>query len=324
MPGADSRQRRPCAARPYTRRTALKTLAILTDRWGWQEQMLAGAAVRAGLACIGASVRQALMDTSSAARPGLRFPGLHEVLPDAVFVRAIPAGSFEQVTLRLACLHGLGELGVLVYNDARSIERSIDKGATSLALHRRGVPQPDTWVCESAAAVQAIVQRECAGGHALVAKPLFGNRGKGLRLINDVADLPAAEAIAGVWYLQRFVGTRQGAVDWRVFVVGGRAIAAMQRRGSGWITNRHQGGECLPAALTAELAAPAEAAVAAVGAAYGGVDLIRAPNGELLVLEVNGIPAWSGLQSVTDVDIATALIHDLRQRLVALELDQAQ
>ena len=47
---------------------------------------------------------------------------------------------FEQVTKRLGVLHALRELGVPVYNDARAIERSVDKSMTSLLLHAAGVP----------------------------------------------------------------------------------------------------------------------------------------------------------------------------------------
>jgi glutathione synthase/RimK-type ligase-like ATP-grasp enzyme len=47
-----------------------------------------------------------------------------------------------------------------------------------------------------------------------------------------------------------------------------------------------------------------------IGADYAGVDLIRDENGRLLVLEINSNPAWKGLQSVTDVNIAWTLADD--------------
>ena len=52
-------------------------------------------------------------------------------------VRSIPAGSFEQVTLRLGLLHALAALGVAVVNDARGIERCVDKSMTSFLLAQR-------------------------------------------------------------------------------------------------------------------------------------------------------------------------------------------
>ena len=61
----------------------------------------------------------------------MAIPGFEGQLPDAAFVRSIAAGSFEQVTLRLSLLHALRELGVAIYNDARAIEKSVDKAMTS-------------------------------------------------------------------------------------------------------------------------------------------------------------------------------------------------
>jgi tetrahydromethanopterin:alpha-L-glutamate ligase len=53
-----------------------------------------------------------------------------------------------------------------------------------------------------------------------------------------------------------------------------------------------------------------------LGLDYAGVDLIPDPYDATrpLVLEVNGVAAWRGLQSVTSVDLAAALVDDLLQR----------
>ena len=61
----------------------------------------------------------------------------------------------------------------------------------------------------------------------------------------------------------------------------------------------------------AELAALAIAAAAAVGADFAGVDIVPAADGNLFVLEVNSMPAWSGLQSVVAVNIADAIAEAL-------------
>ena len=57
----------------------------------------------------------------------------------------VPGGSFEQVTLYLGVLHALRELGVTVWNDARAIERCVDKSTTTFFLQRAGIPTPWTW-----------------------------------------------------------------------------------------------------------------------------------------------------------------------------------
>jgi len=45
--------------------------------------------------------------------------------------------------------------------------------------------------------------------------------------------------------------------------------------------------------------------------------MMRAPDGRLVLLEINSNPAWKGLQSVTDLDIATILASDF---LAAVDL----
>jgi glutathione synthase/RimK-type ligase-like ATP-grasp enzyme len=52
-------------------------------------------------------------------------------------------------------------------------------------------------------------------------------------------------------------------------------------------------------------------ATAALQMAYAGVDIICDQQGRYVVIEVNSVPAWKGLQSVCDVDIAAALAEDL-------------
>ncbi len=103
---------------------------------------------------------------------GLTLPILGSQLPDAVHVRTLSAGSFEAITKRLGILHAMTELGVVVWNDARAIERCVDKSMTSFLLARAGVPTPPTWTMESAEDACALVEREApkrpAGAQAAV------------------------------------------------------------------------------------------------------------------------------------------------------------
>ncbi|SFL95066.1 alpha-L-glutamate ligase, RimK family [Variovorax sp. OV329] len=296
-------------------------VAIMTDEVGWHTRQLQAALRARG--CLGRCVDLAdcRIDTT-ASWHGLVIPGFGRELPDAVLVRGIAGGSFEQVTKRLGVLHALRELGIAVYNDARAIERSVDKSMTSLLLHAARVPTPPTWATESQAQARRIAIREGAAGHALVLKPLFGSQGKGLQLVGQVEGvhhpLPdIAAAYGSLAYLQRFIPAQESpGFDWRVLVVGGRAITAMRRVSSHWVHNVAQGARCEPALLTSELAQLAEAASAALGMDYAGVDLMPSRRGAQ-VIEVNGAAAWQGLQRVTPFNIARALVDDLLDRRLA-------
>jgi glutathione synthase/RimK-type ligase-like ATP-grasp enzyme len=104
-----------------------------------------------------------------------------------------------------------------------------------------------------------------------------------------------------------------------VFVINGKAVGAMKRYGSRWVSNVAQGGSCEFLPPTGQIAELAVAAARAVGIAYCGVDIIRDCEGRLYVLEVNGIPAWKGLQGAlelnSELDIAQALADDFLARL---------
>jgi tetrahydromethanopterin:alpha-L-glutamate ligase len=300
-------------------------VAIVTDDRGWHGARLQQAFRSQRIDVRLVSLRECRIDLTHG-RHGLGIPGFERRLPDGVFVRGIAGGTLEQIVLRLDVLHALRELGVPVYNDARAIERTVDKGMTSFLLYGAGLATPPTCVTESPARARAFLLRETAAGHDVVVKPLFGAQGVGLLRLAAGSDIPEAAQRNGVWYLQRFVETGAGGGgwhDWRVFVIGGVAVAAMVRHGLSWVNNVAQGGRCEAASLNDDLERLAVRACAAVGADYAGVDLIRDPGGRLQVLEVNGVPAWRGLQSVTRIDIAERLVEDFLSRRIAKPTEAA-
>ncbi|HEY8012813.1 MAG TPA: RimK family alpha-L-glutamate ligase, partial [Dongiaceae bacterium] len=242
---------------------------VFIDRPDWHARQLAAAFAKAGVEAVLLSLRHCGF-TGTAGGARLRLPSFEDDdLPLGAFVRSISAGSFEQVTLRLGVLHALRESGVLVYNDARAIERCVDKSMTSFMLQRAGVPTPPTWAVESLEAARAVVRAEASPTRPLVLKPLFGSQGRGLALIESDADLPPADALAGVYYLQHFIGEGTGRWrDWRVFVTGGQAVAAMLRHGVTWKTNAAQGAACEAVEPDGQMSALAVAAAAAVGAGF--------------------------------------------------------
>jgi tetrahydromethanopterin:alpha-L-glutamate ligase len=295
-------------------------VAVMTDEVGWHTRQLQVALRERGAVGRCLDLADCRIDTALSWH-GLALPGFGRELPDAVLVRGIAGGSFEQVTKRLGVLHALRELGVPVYNDARAIERSVDKSMTSLLLHAARVPTPPTWATESFAEAQRIVTRESAAGHALVLKPLFGSQGKGLMRVGlvDGVHQPLPALGAGLAYLQRFIEPLSApGFDWRVLVIGGRAVSAMRRVSEHWVHNVAQGARGEAAVLTNELASLAERAAQALDMDYAGVDLMPSAHGApVQVIEVNGVAAWQGLQRVSGFNIARAIVADLFERKLA-------
>jgi RimK family alpha-L-glutamate ligase len=232
---------------------------------------------------------------------------------DALLVRIIPPGSLDQVVFRVDALHLLADGGLPVVNPPRCLERTIDKHWTTRLLAEAGVPTPRTVVAENL----SDALRAFAALGDVVVKPLLGSGGRGIVRVGD-PDLAwrtfrALEEQRAVFYLQEFIP--HGRSDLRLFVAGGEVVAAARRQGDGWKCNVAAGAVTQPHTPSAAQAELAARAAAAVGAEYAGVDLLEAEDGRLLVIEVNGIPGWSGLQKVTPKDIAAVVAARVRARI---------
>jgi RimK family alpha-L-glutamate ligase len=200
-------------------------------------------------------------------------------------------------------LHVLAGNGVRVVNRPRALERTIDKSWAGAALAGAGIPTPPTIVCERYdGAMQAF---ERLGGDVVV-KPLFGAMGNGIVRIEDrdVAHrvFRALELERTVYYVQRTIAPA-GRRDLRVLVVAGEVAGAMERATDSWRANIARGARPRAVALGEAEREVALAAAAALGADVAGVDLLVTPDGEMFVLEVNGIPGWQALQSVCAEDL---------------------
>jgi RimK family alpha-L-glutamate ligase len=300
----------PAASRPSSASRSSLHLVVLAAREGWHTRELTRALEARGHT--GAIVPYEGLVASIGRRSGLRSRAVDLDRADAVLARIIPSGSLEQIIYRVDALHRLEDRGVRVMNSPRAIERTVDKFWTSTLLEQCGLPTPDTIVCETPEEAVAAF-RELGD---VIVKPLFGSMGLGMVRVSDeemaFRVFKTIEQIRGVYYLQRAV-EHEGR-DIRAFVLGGRVLAAIERRSEGWRTNLSRGGTARPVELSEAWAGLAVRAAAAVGAEYAGVDLLPARDGTVYVLEVNGIPGWQGLQEATGVDVAGALVDHLVRR----------
>lgn len=286
-------------------------IAIFTDDPGWHGQQLRQAFAAHGYSAEYVSLTECRIQLQDGLLP-LYIPGFTGSLPDAVFVRGVPGGSLEEVVLYLDILHALKIMGIPVYNDGHAIERSVDKGMTSFLLQQHAVPTPQTWVLRDRQQALAIAEEQLRAGHQLISKPIFGSQGEGIRRIEKMTDLFWLTHSHGVYYLQRFVKCAgEGYSDWRVFVVRGKVIASMRRRGIHWLNNVARGAACEAMQADYEMTDIAIKASKALQMNYAGVDIIRTQDGDYKVIEVNSIPAWKGLESVCDVQVAKILVEDL-------------
>jgi RimK family alpha-L-glutamate ligase len=242
---------------------------------------------------------------------GVHVLGPEEAVLDALdllVVRGLPRGSLEQVIFRMDALHILAAHGVRCVNGPRAIERTIDKSWAGAILARAGVPTPPTIVCERHEGAMRAFER--LGGDVVV-KPLFGAMGNGIVRIEDrdVAHrvFRALELERTVYYLQRTIAPA-GRRDLRVLVVGGAVAGAMERVTDSWRANVARGARPRAVALREPERGMALAAAAALETDVAGVDLLVAPDGGIVVVEVNGIPGWQALQSICEEDLTERVV----------------
>lgn len=213
---------------------------------------------------------------------------------ELIWVCGIRQDGHQFETLNVLSLHNL------VINTPESIVTCASKVMTSALLLRNGVRTPETAYIWAEGQAKDFV---CRHG-TVVYKPLYGYDGNGIRLVTGPGDLGP-----GPWYLQEYVPNDQ---DFRVFVLGGEAVSAISRVSDSLTHNIHQGGIGIPVQIDEEMRAIAEAAAAAIGIDYCGVDLLQDRDG-YTVLEVNGTPNWHCMAAPIPRLLAAYLIERERE-----------
>ncbi|MEM0370270.1 MAG: RimK family alpha-L-glutamate ligase [Pyrobaculum sp.] len=219
---------------------------------------------------------------------------------------------FEQFLYRVWAVKAVEEVGIYVMNPVEQWVAAGDKMAALIKLAKAGLPVPPTIVTENMfAGYRAIAE----WGKSVV-KQLRGAMGYGVFLVDnpDVAFhiFSMLININKPLYVQKYL--EKGSGDYRVVVVGGRAIGAEYRRGESWKTNVAQGARPEAAKLTPELEELAVRAVETLGLDYGGVDVAETPEG-YYVLEVNPTMSWQGFKLATGINPAEYIIDYLLEKL---------
>jgi ribosomal protein S6--L-glutamate ligase len=188
--------------------------------------------------------------------------------------------------------------------ELNNVLRAFDKRDTFTILASASIPIPASWLIRS---------DEEFAGKTFVIKIPKGNQGRGVELIHNQGELDAFFAAyegETEFLAQEFISEAR-AKDKRLFVVGNRVIAAMQRTSTSddFRANLHLGGEGQAYTPTNEEQTMALQSIKAFGLKYGGVDIIDSNRGPL-VLEVNPSPGF-GISEITGVNVTYEVIKSL-------------
>jgi ribosomal protein S6--L-glutamate ligase len=246
------------------------------------------------------------MNISSSA-PNVHYKGAVLKTYDAVIPRVGASVTFYGA----AVIRQLEMMGVFCVNDSVAITRARDKLRSLQILSKKGIGMPITGFAHSMAEIEDLIRM--VGGPPLVIKFLEGTQGIGVILVETTsAARSVLEAFLGLKVnimVQEFIREANGS-DLRCFVVGGKVVAAMQRRAKStdeFRSNLHRGGTAVPIELTDEERKMAVRAAHIIGLNVAGIDMIRSNRGPL-IMEVNASPGLEGIEKTTGVDVAGAII----------------
>lgn len=206
----------------------------------------------------------------------------------------------------------LESMGLRLFNPMSAIEICDDKMLTYLALREANVPLIKSISAPLCYTIGANANEEFLQnvakelGFPLVVKKSYGSFGAGVQLVHGIPELvkTANNFLHEPHFFQEFIAEASGR-DIRVIVIGGKAVAAMERiaKKGEFRSNIELGGEGRAIDLPSEVALIAEKAARVIGLDYCGVDILQAKNGAV-VCEVNSNAFFEGLERATGVNVA--------------------
>ena len=247
-------------------------------------------------------------------RRSVLIDGAEVDIPDVM----LPRMGASTTYFALAVIRQLERLRVTTYNSAAAIETVKDKLFAHQLLAQHNLPIPKTMLAKFPVDINLVGKTL---GFPLIVKTLSGSQGSGVFLCEDERKFDelmqlvrATQANANLIF-QEFVAHSRGR-DVRLLVIGGRVVAAMERRAQGndFKANYSQGGEVLPwkPDRNAEWLALESARI--LGLDIAGIDLLF-DEGGYKICEANSSPGFEGIESCCEVDVAQEIVEFLHLRL---------
>ncbi len=241
---------------------------------------------------------------------GKKFPKMDVMIPRV--------SALTNVDLQASLVRQFELMGMPVLNSYDSVIKAKNKLKTLQILSHYEIPIPKTVAIRKKGDLKAAIER--VGKVPVIIKSPFGSLGSGVMIAESyrgalsVLDMLWGSISTHIILVQEYVKESKGK-DTRVFVVGGKVVAAMERsakRGE-FRSNAALGGKGRLVEVDDEYADLALKATELLGLEMAGVDIILTGRGPA-VLEVNCNPGFVELEEATGVDVAKAVV----ERAVAL------
>ncbi len=241
--------------------------------------------------------------------PSLQYKNEPFAPPDVMIVRA---SVLTNVDSEVTIVKQLQLMGIPVINHYLPIVRAKNKVATMQILSHKGIPIPKTAVIHHVDNIDAAVQT--IGRFPLIIKMPQGSEGIGVsilessRSLRSMLDLMENNFRNNLIIVQEYVKEAKGK-DIRVFIVGGKIVAAMERKAKRgeFRSNFERGGSVSITDLSEEEKDISLQAAKAIGLDVAGVDVIRTVEGPK-ILEVNANPGLEGITQATGINVAQHIL----------------
>ena len=204
----------------------------------------------------------------------------------------------------------LERIGYRLFNSSSSIVKCDDKMLTHLSLSDQGIKMPTT--ISSPLCYRDDGNRKYLDnvieiiGLPMIVKENYGSLGRQVYFVtnkNELLDLEN-KLIHVPHIFQQFIVSSKGK-DYRIIVIGGKAVAYMKRENKfSYLSNLATGGKSYVVDLPKNYLEVAEKAAKILKLDYCGVDLLEGENGEPILSEVNSNAFYEGIEKTTGINVA--------------------
>lgn len=184
-------------------------------------------------------------------------------------------------------------------NDAGDLLTTRNKARTAALLRHAGIPVPETRLLSNPVSDEEVCAAFDEVGTPAVVKPNSASSGRGAILVHDKDSATGVADLFGVVHESSLVRDRtfvlqeyvEDARDYRVMVLGGEYVGAVERRAPGWKKNVHAGASARGVEPPKSVVSVAEKAARVLGVDFCGVDVLSKDGGAFAVVnEVNARP----------------------------------
>ena len=230
----------------------------------------------------------------------------------------LPREGAETPYFSLAIIRHLERLGVPTFNSSACIETVKDKLYTQQILAASNLPVPKTMLARSPLNIDLI---EKIIGFPAVVKTISGAQGSGVFLceskghLEDLMQLIGTAKTTTNFIIQEFIHNSRGR-DLRVFIVGGRIIACMERvsKDGSFKANFSRGGEVKQYPVNEEIEWLATESARILDLDITGIDLLF-DGKHFKVCEANSSPGFKGLEKCCPISIPDTIFDFIQVRL---------